>query len=372
MKMSEVRVTLRNPLEFTDQLQYTITPDDHQLARDWVQALKTILSNGNLLEKNFCFLGFPKSARTVEYLCDELNKAALQINLFNRTRIWQDAGLSVYIIEDYFTPDTIRFGSEYPPGYDHENLGMGLKHGIMNRLHNHFEHLQGTLDNISQYYLLADLETKHAIRQLNWICHELESLVLSQRKLALLPDWVLPSQITAFSQVERHDLTDEHRQLFKQNGYDRRFGHVYMHWSQIGKTLLEVFRDEDAPNLNETVCDAITHLRYYSGEFDVEWGNDMLYNDTNLPQIKEKIDEFHAWLTANNLDPDDPQLSLGYLPLGRINVEEAFGTTSPNAVRDILSKYLDIYSIEVDGVVGTFDYCWTDENFIQMQMNDAW
>ena len=49
-----------------------------------------------------------------------------------------------------------------------------------------------------------------------------------------------------------------------------------MHWCQIGKTLMEVYRDEGAPVLTDTVCEAITHLKYYSGEFDVEWGNDNL------------------------------------------------------------------------------------------------
>jgi len=67
-------------------------------------------------------------------------------------------------------------------------------------------------------------------------------------------------------------LTDEHRQGFLTNGYDRVFGGVYMHWTQIGKTLFEVFRDEHAPELTATVCEAITELKYFSGEFDVEWG----------------------------------------------------------------------------------------------------
>jgi hypothetical protein len=366
---SKITVTLRNPLDFNDLLVYTIIPVDNQLARDWVEALKLTLANGNLLEKNFCFLGFPNTARTVEYLCNQLNQAIVQINLFNRTKAWQDHGLPSYVIEEYFSPDAIRFGSEYPPGYDNENLGMGLKHEIMNRIHNHFEHLQGTVWNLSEYYKLADYETKYAIRQLNNICHELESLVLSQRKQALLPKWIRPSQITTFLHAERYDLTDEHRELFKQNGYDRQFGHVYMHWAQIGKTLLEVFRDEGAPKLTDTVCDAINHLKYYSGEFDVEWAADVVYGDPNVPWHNKEIDEFRAWLIDNNLNLDDPQLSLGYLPIGKINIEEAFGTTETSGVWEKLGKYLDIYSIEVDGVKNTFNYCWSDNNYKQQQID---
>ena len=131
--------------------------------------------------------------------------------------------------------------------------------------------------SLSDYYRQANYETKYAIRQLNNICHELETLILSKRKLATFPQWVRPSQITTFINAHRYDLTDEHRKLFAVNGYDRVLGGVYMHWTQIGKTYYEVFRDEGAPELTNTVCEAITNLKYYSGEFDVEWGNDIVY-----------------------------------------------------------------------------------------------
>ena len=60
----EVKVTLRNPLDHSDLLDYYIVPNDSKLAQDWVYALKELLSSKNLLEKNYCFMGFPKSART--------------------------------------------------------------------------------------------------------------------------------------------------------------------------------------------------------------------------------------------------------------------------------------------------------------------
>ena len=38
-----IKVTLRNPLDKSQLLPYYIQPADNQLARDWVQALKTSL-----------------------------------------------------------------------------------------------------------------------------------------------------------------------------------------------------------------------------------------------------------------------------------------------------------------------------------------
>ena len=205
---------------------------------------------------------------------------------------------------------------------------------------------------------------KYAIRQLNNICHEIESLVLSQIKLESTPEWVRPTQITTFLQCRRYDLKDEHRELFVQNGYDRKFGHVYMHWTQIGKTLFEVFRDEHAPELTDTVCEAITHLHYYSGEFDIEWGNDVVLNGAQ-PWHTAEQHRFQDWLAKNNLNPQDPKLSLGYLPLGRVILDDV----DPIEFRSKLSRYLDIYKIEVDEVSNTFDYCWADADYKQQQID---
>ena len=62
IKQSTVKVTLRNPLDHKDLLEYYIKVHDTALAKDWIVSLKKILNDKKLLEKNFCFLGFPKSS----------------------------------------------------------------------------------------------------------------------------------------------------------------------------------------------------------------------------------------------------------------------------------------------------------------------
>jgi hypothetical protein len=223
------------------------------------------------------------------------------------------------------------------------------------------------VNNLSDYYYVADYETKYAIRQLNILCHEIETLILSQRKARVIPEWMRPSQITTFLHAERYTLTDEHKQGFLTNGYDRKFGHVYMHWAQIGKTLIEVFRDEDAPELTDTVCEAINSLEYYSGEFDIEWAKDVT-RANNYPWVVKFETEFTDWLTKNGLDPQDPDLSLGYLPIGQVDLLASFGTEDMFEIWDKLSNHLDIYSIEIDGVKQIFDYCWSDADYKQQQI----
>ena len=310
-------------------------------------------------------MGFPYTNRNLDYLCDELNKHIETINKFNEKKVWKDP----YIIEEWFSPNVVRFGKEYPVGYTSTELGLSPKHETLNRLHNHFEVLQGVVWNLSDYYRQADYETKYAIRQLNNICHEMETLILSQRKLATAPQWVRPSQITTWLQADRLELKPEHREGFLTNGYDRVLGGVYMHWTQIGKTLFEVFRDEGAPDLTDTVCEAITELRYYSGEFDVEWGNDVVLNG-DAPWHDHEQEQFQTWLVKNNRDLNDPNLSLGYLPLGQVELLESFGTTDSNAIWTILGSHLDIYKVEVGDISATYDYCWSDPNYEETQIKE--
>ena len=385
--MSNVRVILRNPVNKSQTIDYTITGYDTELTQDWLSALEQDIVVPNLrLEKNFCFLGFPYTHRNLDYLCDLLNEHIKQINLFNRTHIWQDAGLAPYIIEEWFSPQTVRFDDSYPvtpsqsPTNEHRSedyLGLRIKHDIMNVLHNHFERMQGTVWEPSEYYRLASPRVKEAIRNLNLICHEMESLILSQRKLVQAPEWVRPSQITSFLSVPRHELKDSHRQGFG-NGYDRRFGEVYMHWTQIGKTLMEVYNDEGAPDLNVgndptdisvgagSTCEAINALRYYSGEFDIEWAKDVTYD--NAPWHRNHVDGFYTWLERNGVDPKNPKLSLGYLPMAVVDLKSSFGTEDMYSIWKIMGDHLDIFKIEINGKTATYDYCWSDSDFQAQQM----
>lgn len=378
--MKKIKIVLRNPVNKNEYLDYNIEPYDTELTRDWLDALKNdILLKELHLEKNYCFMGFPYTHRTVEYLCDQLNKQIKIFNMFNLTETWQKAGLEPYYIEEWFTKESIMFSDpDYPVG-DLPLPGLQLKHDIMNRLHNHFERMQGTVWQPSQYYKIASPEVKYAIRQLNLICHELESLVLSIRKLKQIPEWVRPSQITTFINCPRHNLKDVHREGFS-NGYDRRFGEVYMHWCQIGKTLMEVYNDEGAPNLSVgddptditvgegVTCEAINALKYYSGEFDIEWAKDVVYGDPKRLWHNNKIDDFYSWLKTNGIDSSNKNLSLGYLPIAKVDAKSAFGTDNPQEVWPILGNHLDIYSIEYDSVKVVYDYNWSDTDYIKRQI----
>jgi len=367
----EIEVVLRNPTDKTDTLSYFIDIESTDFNLRWLKALKKNLLNRLHLEKNYCWLGWVSGSRDINYLCKQINQAIFQINCFNSQNVWAVAGLKQYEIQDYYTPDFVMYSpKEYKVGYpsrDPMALGANLKHEPMNRLHRYFEDLQGEVWNLSSYYRLADYKTKWAIRQLNDLCHELESWVLSYRKSLIEPEWQRPSQITTFLNAPRYDLQDSDYELFLKNRYDRELGGVYLHWAQIGKTHFEVFRDEHGSNIDAATCSAINSLKFYSGEFDVEWGRDI--NQQNHEWHAREQREFNEWLIRNNMDPNDARLSLGYIKIGQVNLRKSFGTENFLDIIKKLSTHLDIYKIRACEVTGSFDYVWSDDNYRQMQID---
>ena len=323
---------------------------DTPLGQRWLDALKDNLKQKRIIEKNFCFLGFANSKRNLTYLVGELNKSILQINSFNFDPPYEKI--------HPFRNDDFQYNRSLPIGKGPMCHGLKLKHDACNLLHRYFEELQGTAWKMSAFYKQADVDTKYAIRQLNNICHEIESWVNADRKNAFEPEWMRPSQITTFINAPRYNLHEEDFELFKQNRYDRELGGVYLHWSQVGKTLYEVFRDEHAPVMTETLCSEINHQKYYSGEFDVEWGQTV----TEEQDFKKvEMDEYRTWLKQNNYDWEEPKLSLGYIKIGQVDLQRTFGTNATiHDVHKVMNNNLDITSIRtITGPSIETDYPYT-------------
>ena len=344
---NKVTVTLRNPLDKEDTLDYVIRVYDTPMGNLWYSALQDLLQRNQYLEKNFCFLGFPETPRDIPYICDELNRACNQINKFFG---------SEYVIDEVYTPAFIQQADLRP------------NQAAMNLLHNRFEHLQGTVWELSDWYKRADYDTKFAIRQLNNLCHEAESLMLSQAKAATQPEWVRPSQITTFLNAPRYEFPRDHKTTFDESRYDRKFGEVYLHWTQIGKTLFEVYRDEKGIDIDQATCDAITHLRYYSGEFDIEWAQDVVFNGPH-PWHTQELCGFRDWLVRNGFGLEDTEYNYGYHPVGQVDLQQSFGTTNYRDIWPKLSRHLDIYSIRCGDVLcAIYPYSYTDPDYYQQQI----
>ena len=364
-------------IDYND-LRVNIDIYDTSLGYRFLDALRDNLAKQRILEKNFCFLGFADSKRDLRYLVTELNKNIQQINLFNFQPAYQHI--------QPFVEDDLQYSSNLPIGKAVNGdasvtPGKRLKHEACNLLHRYFEDLQGTAWKISDYYKQADNETKYAIRQLNNICHEIESWVNADRKKAIEPEWIRPSQITTYLNAPRQTLHNEDFLLFQKNRYDRELGGVYLHWSQVGKTLYEVFRDEDAPQMDDAMCSTINHQKYYSGEFDIEWGQTIVENTFDWK--KKEIGQYKKWLSDNGYDWGDPELSLGYIKLGQVRLEDI----NPNGeflqiydknmyflkIYDVMKNHLNISSITVTGkqtITADYPYTLDSDDWKKIQIEN--
>jgi hypothetical protein len=324
------------------ELTVYIDVADNSLSRKWLSSLNNILDNNLHLEKNYCWIGWTESQRNAEYIIDQINTSIQAIN---------SAGLG-YTIDDYFTvADTIQDDLDV----DHER---------MNWLHRYFEDLQGHSGHMSPYWLKANAVIRWHIRQLNLLCHEYESLVLSMRKVLQAPEWRRPSQLMCWLNAPRFALDAEDYELFGIETLNRKMGGVYVGVNKaVSKTHWEVFNDEGG-DVNELVTTSLRNQIEAAGDFDIEWARDP---GAYHWQIK-KITEFRTWLVNNGFDLEDKSLTIGHPQVAQVNLSRSFGTLDYNQIWQQLAEHLDVYKIRTSDAEDTYEYRWSDQDYAEQQI----
>ena len=340
--LDSIEIDLRS----TDNNVLTVYIDvaDNSLSRKWLAALNDIVRNGLHLEKNYCWLGWTESARNAEYLCTQINRSIMAIN----------ASALDYRIQDFFTPGTVI------------QADLDIDHARMNQLHRYFEDLQGTAGAMSAHYNSADDVTRWHIRQLNLLCHELESLVLSMRKAVQAPEWRRPSQLMCWLQAPRFELEAQDLELFGIETINRKLGGVYVGVNKaVGKHHWEVFQDEGRDSrIGELVTTGLHAQTQAAGDFDIEWARD----PGAYPWQIKQLAEFREWLARNGFDPDDPGLTIGHPQVGQVDLARSFGTTDYHAIWARLAQHLDVYSVRTSTTSAIYNYSWSDPDYDLQQI----
>jgi hypothetical protein len=340
--LDQIEMILRGADNST--LTVYIDVHDNSLSRKWLTALNDIVRTGLHLEKNYCWLGWTESKRDAEYLCTQINRSIMAINASDLD----------YKIQDFFSPGTVI------------QADLDIDHGRMNQLHRYFEDLQGTAGAMSLHYTAADDHTRWHIRQLNLLCHELESLVLSMRKVVQAPEWRRPSQLMCWLRAPRYELEAADLELFGIETINRKMGGVYVGVNKaVGKHHWEVFQDEGRDSrISELVTTGLRTQSQASGDFDIEWARD----PGAYPWQVRRLGEFREWLVANGFDPNDPNLTIGHPQVGQVDLDRSFGTQSYEQIWRQLSTKLDVYQIRTSDCTATYDYHWSDSDYDQQQI----
>jgi hypothetical protein len=317
---------------------------DNSLSRKWLTALNDIIGNNLHLEKNYCWLGWTESARNAEYLCTQINRSIQAIN----------SSALDYRIADFFSPANVI------------QRDLDINHAKMNQLHRYFEDLQGTAGAMSSHYTQADDDTRWHIRQLNLLCHELESLVLSMRKAVQAPEWRRPSQLMCWLQAPRFELEAEDYDLFGIDTINRSMGGVYVGVNKaVGKHHWEVFNDEGRDSrIGELVTSSLRPQTQAAGDFDIEWARD----PGAYHWQQTKLAEFREWLARNGFNPDEPSLTIGHPQVGQVDLSRSFGTQDYQAIWAQLAQHLDVYSIRTSTAGAIYNYSWSDPDYVEQQI----
>ena len=336
--LDRIEIELRG----TDTLTLYIDVTDNSLSRKWLAALNNIIRSDLHLEKNYCWLGWTESQRNAEYIVGQINASIDAINT-------ADLG---YTINDRFTVE----------GTIQDNLDVD--HARMNWLHRYFEDLQGHSGHMSPHWTKADAVTRWHIRQLNLLCHEYESLVLSMRKVIQAPEWRRPSQLMCWLNAPRFSLDVEDYELFGIETINRKMGGVYVGVNKaVSKTHWEVFNDEGS-GIDQLITTSMRNQIEAAGDFDIEWARDPGSYEW---QIK-KIADFRAWLVDNGFDPEDRSLTIGHPQVAQVNLTKTFGTLDYNQIWQQLAGRLDVYKIRTSDAKATYNYCWSNPDYAEQQI----
>jgi len=349
--LDQIEIKLRNR---NDNSLFSIYIDVHDssLSRKWLTSLNLLLQNNYHLEKNYCFFGFVEHQRNGVYILDQVNKSIAAINLANLG----------YTINDHFSMDnTISDDLEADP--DHP-MGRNIIHSRLNWLHRYFEDLQGVSGRMSTYFNQATPAVRWHIRQLNLLCHEFESWALSYRKQLEAPEWSRRSQLMCWLHAPRFQLEVDDYSLFGIEQLNRPLGSVTVGINKaIGKSHWEVFNDEGV-GIEHLVTTAMRPQSEAAGDFDIEWARD----PSEFIWQKQRLDSFRQWLRDNQFDPEDPGLTIGHPRVAQVDLARTFGSVDYQLVWDKLIKYLDVWSIKTSDQHAVYDYCWSDSNYSQRQI----
>ncbi len=324
----------------SDQLEnFTIRYNiiDSSLSNRWINLLiDNFFLSDHPIEKVFCLQGWQSDydslqGRSLTYLCQRLNESIAIINLDLPTKGYDFIDLN-------FSLDAMK--------------NSVLSRDLLNQIHHHFELLIGQVWSPSKWYALAEERTRTAIRNLNNLCHEIESILKTtenpQKGFSVSvglngPDF----SGKYFIEKKKENISTDDYNHFK-DALD--WGDCILYYSQLGKRHIEAYNDKDDCINREN----ISGYKFITGEFV------LCYR-----QINRQPAAFFNWLRKNGFDLEDKTLGLGYPVVAKLE--------SPEQRLEIereLRKRDDLYKIELENDSGKiihskiYDYTWKDQEIL--------
>lgn len=259
---------------------------DNNFTNKWLDELSWCLENCEF-DHNECFVSF----LSIKEKKDKLLRTISVINEFLK---------KLYKNKNFIElPDVINWDNQE----------------FYNYLHLKFEELSGTFENPTKLFAISTENVKQAIRDLNFLIHELEN------------DCKFYSGENSFkiafnkNQYRRLPLSINDYEYFT---HDLESNCLYLGYIELGKTLVEVFEENlplDYKNLK--------NLHFYSGECLLKLGQPSFLSQ-----------EFKDFCITNNINLQDKTLGIGNIKLGYIE--------NPDDVKNKLKNNQYLHSIKIE------------------------
>ena len=190
----------------------------------------------------------------------------------------------------------------------------------LNYLHKFFEDLRGPVTIGTEFFNTAPKHVQAAIEMFNVLIHECEHVIRNSN---------YPELVVTYNDRPRYSLSENDYEHFT---FKWEFGSVYINYCEVGKTLLDIFKDQDTH-----IGDAnVRPLEFYSADFTIKFGpstTDEIYN--------YRLEKFNEWYTNYPLKFN--HLSLGMIPVATINLKDSgFAGIQQHDIVQIISNHLKV------------------------------
>jgi hypothetical protein len=273
--MSKFKLTLCNS---TSEYDLYFNVDDTVIAKKWAKEI----SNNYPLFETERFSNWPKTTKNADYFVTKLNQCIDTVN-------------------------------DYKAGTILTKVSLPFNQSTMNYLHKFFEELRGTSDLGTAFYNSAPETVRHALNEFNIVIHEYEHFAFNERTVKITNHPY--ATIVGTFHRPRFLLEDSDYNYFT---YNWEFGRVYINYCEVGKPLLDVFKDNDII-VGES---NIKPLQYYSADFQIKFGL------ATLPDVyKKRTEIFNTWFSEREEFfkklgiVKGPKLALGLIPVAAIDLE---------------------------------------------------
>jgi len=177
----------------------------------------------------------------------------------------------------------------------------------LNYLHHIFEVYHGMLNKPHDFFINAPKEVQKALAQLNIEVHRCELFVNDNgRKLA-------PRHIITYFSMPRNELLADEDYIHFTDFFE--FGSIYLLYTEIGKTLEDLSKDDDHYISDE----AYKPFRYFTADFVVSFfTTSNKFRNKNRIQMKKYYDKHKEFFDKRDLPLHHPYNRPGSIPLASL------------------------------------------------------